>query len=204
MKNSTMVLAGVTLAFLAGGALAQEAPVKKLRAHGHAARNDVSAESGGYRPLTVGGPRRVARPVAAAAGAVGDVGAAVAAPFNTAAQVGGPVGVGLGIAGGAVGGAATLATAPLVGLLGGPVGISPNPAPPLPIKARFANTGAVANTIDEGFSQDVPVDKSGPIYMIDTTGTERTVSPFSLLAFPITGAASVITAPLRAASAPGV
>ncbi len=210
MKNSKLVMAGVALAFLSGGvgaAFAQGAPdsvtgvpSKKMPVHGHAARTDIKNEAG-YRPLTVGGPRPVA-PAAGPAEAVAGIGNGIAAPFNSAASVGGPVGFGFGVAGGAIGGATTIATAPLVGLFGGPVGISGDAAPPLPIKARYARTGAVASTVYEGYSQEVPVDKSGPIYMIDNAGNDRKVTPFSLFAFPLTGAASIITTPLRPAPVP--
>lgn len=185
MINRNVVLAGVAMAFLSSGvatAFAQDA-VPTYPTHKRYHRPGTEQ----YRPLTVG-PRQTSIP--SQAGPVGTgLGTAVAAPFNA---------VGVPVAGGIVGGAANIAVAPLNGLLGGQVGISPDPAPPLPIKARFANTGAVETSFDEGFSQDVPVDKTGPIYMIDTTGHERTVTPFTLAAFPVTAAASAITSPLRA------
>lgn len=186
MINRNVVMAGVAMAVLSSSvatAFAQgTSPTQKRYRR---------AGTEQYRPLTVG-PRQASVPsqAASAPAAIGTgLGTAVAAPFNA---------VGVPLAGGIVGGAANLAVAPLNGLFGGPVGISPDPAPPLPIKARFANTGAVETSFDEGFSQDVPVDKSGPIYQIDTTGHERTVTPFTLAAFPLTGAASAITSPLRA------
>ena len=190
MINRNVVMAGVAMAFLSSGvatAFAQNAVVPTYPTHKRYHRPGTEQ----YRPLTVG-PRQTSVPsqaTTAPAGIGTGLGTAVAAPFNA---------VGIPVAGGIVGGAANLAVAPLNGLFGGQVGISPDPAPPLPIKARFANTGAVETSFDEGFSQDVPVDKSGPIYQIDTTGHERTVTPFTLAAFPITGAASAITSPLRA------
>ena len=108
------------------------------------------------------------------------------------------LGVAGGVVGGTIGGVTSVVAAPLLGLSGGAVGISANPAPPLPIKARYANTGAVTTTFDEGFAQDVPVDRSGPIYMIDNTGHDRVVTPFSLVAFPALAATSIITTPFRA------
>lgn len=207
MKHSKIMLAGVAVAMMAGGAVtgfaqgapdaATGVPMKRMvKTHGHAARIQQTADEQGYRPLTVGAPPVVATP----ATAVGGIGDALASPFNSAAGVGGPIGAGFGIAGSTIGGATTLATAPLAGLFGGPVGISPTPASPLPIKARYANTGAVESTIAEGYTQDVPVDKSGPIYQIDPDAPSRKVTPFSLLAFPITGVTSAITTPLRPAT----
>jgi hypothetical protein len=203
MKHTKMLLATVALAFVSGGvasAFAQGAPDDAAMMRRKPAVKSRYHENAAYRPLTVG--RRAVRPAATAAAAVNGVGAAVAAPFNGVAAVGGPIGFGGAVVGGAVGGAATLATAPLGALLGGPVGISADPAPPLPIKARYARTGAVASTIDEGFSQDVPVDKSGPIYMIDTNGHNRVVTPFTLAAFPVAGAVSAATTPFRPAPVP--
>ncbi|WP_131113331.1 hypothetical protein [Lichenihabitans psoromatis] len=206
MKNSKLVMAGVALAFLSGGvasAFAQGAPddvsgvkSRKMHVHGQAARTNVKTEAG-YRPLTVGAPR-VAR-VPTPAESVNGLGAAVASPFNGIAAVGGPIGVGGSVIGGAIGGATSIATAPLGALLGAPVGISNDLAPPLPIKARYAHTGPVTTTLDDGYAQEVPVDRSGPIYMIDNGGKDRTVTPFTLLIFPVTGAVSALTSPLRPA-----
>ncbi len=208
MKHSKVLLAGVAVAMMTGGAVtafaqgapdtATGVPSKRMVVHGHAARIQKTADDQQYRPLTVGAPATA--PMAGPAAGIGGLGDALASPFNSAAGVGGPFGAGFGVAGSAIGGATSLATAPLSGLFGGPVGISSTPATPLPIKARYANTGAVESTIYEGYSQDVPVDKSGPIYQIDNGGNDRKVTPFSLIAFPITGLASAITTPLRPAT----
>ena len=195
MKNSKVVLASVAVAFLSGSvatASAQGAPdsvtgvpTKKMHVHGQAARTNIKTEAG-YRPLTVG-----PKPAPTAADAVTGVGTAIATPFATVP-----------VLGGAIGGATTLAASPLTGLFGGQPGISADRAPPLPIKARYANTGAVTTTLDDGYAQEVPVDRSGPIYMIDNGGKDRSVTPFSLVVFPITGATYAITQPLRAVTAP--
>ena len=126
------------------------------------------------------------------------LGDTLASPFNAVGAAGGPIiGTGAGILGAGIAGSTSLVTAPFAGLTGTAPGISGMPAPPLPIKARFANSGPVTSTYDEGFAQDVPVDKSGPIYMIDNTGHDRTVTPFSLLVYPISGATYALTSPLR-------
>lgn len=189
MINRNVVMAGVALTFIASGvatAFAQDAVVPTYPTHKRYHRPGTEQ----YRPLTVG-PKQTSIPsqaTAAPAGVGTGLGTAVAAPFNA---------VGIPAVGGIAGGTANLAIAPLNGLFGGSVGISADAAPPLPIKARFANTGAVETSFDEGFSQDVPVDKTGPIYMIDNTGHDRTVTPFTLAAFPLTAATSAITSPLR-------
>lgn len=202
MKSSNVLMAGVALAFLAGGigsAFAQaqstgpsdENPYNRKKvSHGHAARSDQQNNT--YRPLTVS-PTGVA-PVDAGVG-VADVG------LGAAGGILGGVGTGIGDigsgVGGAIGGAGSLVQAPFAGLSGGSVGISGSAVPPLPIKARYANSGAVADSVDEGFTKPVPVDKSGPIYMLDENATTRAVTPFSLLAFPLTGITSIISSPFR-------
>ena len=160
----------------------------------HGVHHATAGVKGTPHTLTVT-PRPVAAPVV---DPITGVTTALASPFNAVGAAGGPiVGTGFGVAGSAITGAGTIIGAPFAGLTGTAPGISGNAAPPLPIKARFAGTGPVASTFDEGFAQDVPVDKSGPIYMIDNTGHDRTVTPFSLLAFPISGATYAITSPLR-------
>ena len=177
MKSSNLLMAGVALAFLAGGvnsAFAQAQSVgptdqnpysRKKVSHGHAARSDIQNNT--YRPLTV-------------------------SPTGVA-----PVDAGVGVADAVLGGVGSLVTAPISGLGGGSVGISPDVAPPIPIKARYANTGPVADSIEEGYTKPIPVDKSGPIYMLDNDAKARTITPFSLFAFPLTGATSILTSPLR-------
>ena len=55
----------------------------------------------------------------------------------------------------------------------------------------------MADTVQEGYAQPVPVDKSGPIYMLDADAAARKVTPFSLIAYPLTGITSIISSPLR-------
>lgn len=197
MKNSKLVMTVAAFALLSGGvaaAFAQDA-VPEAAPHVH--------RPVGYRPLTVGrhtihpAAAVVAAPVAATAGVVGGLGNAIATPFNSLEAVGGPIGAVGGTVGGTVGGVVDLAVSPLGAIAGGPVGISNDAAPPLPIKARYAGTGAVANTVDEGYLQEVPVDKSGPIYMLDNGGHDRVVTPFTLAAAPVAGALSIATSPFR-------
>lgn len=194
MKNSKLVMTAAALAFLSGGiasAFAQDAaPAPVPRVH---------RQPAGYRPLTVGArhaPVTHEAPAPAEGFGTG-LGNAIATPFNGIAAVGGPIGTGGALAGGVVGGAVDVAVSPFAAIAGGPVGISNDAAPPLPIKARYAGTGAVANTIDEGYLQEVPVDKSGPIYMIDNGGHDRVVTPFTVAAAPVAATLSIATSPFR-------
>lgn len=194
MKKTSVMLVGVAVAVLAGSvgtAFAQMATptaepgvtVEMKRK----AQNSSNYGSGKakYRPLTVSRP---AQPGNEGSNSLGT-------PLG-ASLVGGAVGVGTGAVSGAVTGVGALISTPLAALGGGPVGISAMAAPPLPIKARYANTGKVFSSYDQGWAQDVPVDASGPIYQLNE-GSKRTVTPFSLIAFPIAGLASAVTTPFR-------
>ena len=192
MKKNQIALAGVAFAFVLGGAGAAFAqnvdPMQPGNAY-HKFKKPI------YRPLKVTPKPMAPAPVAAPGYALGN---ALATPFNAVGAVGGPIGIAGSVGAGAVSGATTLALSPLAGLTGGGVGISPVAAPPLPIVARYAGTGKVTTTYDEGYAQDVPVDSSGPIYKINYKESgERTVTPFSLLAFPVTGVTSAITTPFH-------
>lgn len=169
MKKMVLVMASLAAAMLVGEAGGASAQMMKKKMVVHSDYNKKGSAK--YRPLTV-----AAKPTPGVA--------------EEAAGVAG------GIVGGTLAGAGTLIQAPFAGLSGGGVGISPIAAPPLPIEARYARTGKVFASYDQGYSQDVPVDASGPIYKISDK-TIRTVTPFSLLAFPVTAATSAITAPLR-------
>lgn len=173
MKKIAIVMAGLAAALVVGevsSAFAQAESAASARRKIVVGHHTGSAK---YRPLTVTAP------------ATGPVEGAVGVAGSTA--------------GAAVAGVGGLIAAPFAGLGGGSVGISPVAAPPLPIKARYSNTGKVFSTYDEGYAQDVPVDATGPIYKIDDAAI-RTVTPFSLAAFPITAATSVISAPFRPAT----
>ena len=180
MKKISVVLAGVAVAVMAvsaGSASAQDAMSMKRKAQ--SSNNYSKKGSAKYRPLTVQAP--------------------ASAENSGPNSLGTPITGALGVVGSTVTGAASLAVSPLQALGGAPVGISPDPAPPLPIKARYAGTGKVVSSYDQGYAQDVPVDASGPIYKIDDKAM-RSVTPFTLAAFPVAGLASAITTPLRAAT----
>lgn len=95
-----------------------------------------------------------------------------------------------------VGFAGQLITTPLSGLSQafgyGPIG---GPAKPLPIVAKYAGVGPVTTTAPQGWAQDVPIAANGPIYKLEPVENAGTVSPFALIAAPITAAVSIASVP---------
>ncbi len=124
------------------------------------------------RPLTV--RRRVAAPVVAAAA----TGAAVAAP---------------------VAAASTIVSLPFQ-VLGGafPGGAGPRKGGVTAV--RYVNAGAETDKIDEGWAQPVPVDRSGPIYVVENG--DPTISPLVFIGAPIAAAGSIAQLPFRILGAP--
>lgn len=101
-----------------------------------------------------------------------------------------------------IGLAGTIVTAPLSGLSQafgyGPIGA---PAKPLPIAARYENAGPVTDSVNQGWAQPVPVSANGPIYKLNAVENSGSVSPFELIAAPITAATTLAAAPFNAAGA---
>jgi hypothetical protein len=121
----------------------------------------------------------------------------VAAPAPAPAP--GPVASPLGLITAPVGLAGNLITAPLGGLsqafgFGGIGGA----ARPLPIVARYADAGPVTDSISEGWAQPVPVSANGPVYKLEDVKNNGLVSPFNVIAAPITAATTVAAAPFNA------
>lgn len=135
----------------------------------------------GYRPLTV---------VRRAPG----VAPVVAAPVTVAAPVAG------GIIGGPVTAAGTLAGLPFR-VLGGvfPAG---GPRKGGVTNVRYENAGAEQNKIDEGFVTPVPVDRSGPIYVVENG--DPTLSPFSVIGAPIAATGTLVQTPFNILGAAGL
>jgi hypothetical protein len=98
--------------------------------------------------------------------------------------------------------AGQIATAPLNGLSQafgyGPIG---GPSRPLPIVARYAGVGPVTDSVNQGWAQPVPVSANGPIYKLEPAANNGGVSPFALIAAPITAATTLAAAPINAAGA---
>ena len=128
------------------------------------------------RPLTV---RRVGAPVVAAA---------PVAPAPLANPVSGAIGVGSAVVG--------LPFQVLGGIFpadGGPRkgGVTP---------VRYIGTGAKQAEIDEGWTAAVPVDRSGPIYVVENG--DPTVSPITFIGQPIRAIGTAAQIPFRIIGAP--
>lgn len=129
------------------------------------------------RPLTV---RRAGAPVVAAA--------PVAAPVVGANPVSGALGVGSAVVGlpfQVLGGIFPADTAPRKG------GVT---------NVRYVGTGAKQAEIDEGWTVPVPVDRSGPIYVV--ANGDPTISPLTYVGVPIRAIGTVAQTPFRVLGAP--
>ena len=65
---------------------------------------------------------------------------------------------------------------------------------------RYVNSGAETDKIDEGWAQPVPVDRSGPIYVVENG--DPTISPLVFIGAPIAAAGSIAQLPFRVLGAP--
>ncbi len=131
------------------------------------------------RPLTV---RRAGAPVAAAA----------AAPVVAAGVAANPVTGVLGVGSTVVG----LPFQVLGGIFPGDTG----PRKGGVTAVRYAGTGAKQADIDEGFVTPVPVDRSGPIFVVENG--DPTISPFTYVGVPIRAIGTVAQTPFRVIGAP--
>lgn len=118
------------------------------------------------RPLTV--RRRVAHPVVVAAPAP-----VVAGPVTAASTI---VGLPFQVLGGVF-----------------PAGSGPRKGGVTAV--RYVNAGAETDKIDEGWAQPVPVDKSGPIFVVENG--DPTISPLVFIGAPIQAAGSIAQLPFR-------
>ena len=125
------------------------------------------------RPLTV---RRSAAPAEVAATPVAP------APGPVAGVIGAPVGA-----------ASTVVGLPFQ-VLGGifPAG---GPRPGGVTDVRYVGAGAKQAEIDEGWTVPVPVDRSGPIFVV--ANGDPTVSPLSFIGYPIRAIGTVAQTPFK-------
>lgn len=65
---------------------------------------------------------------------------------------------------------------------------------------RYVGTGAKQAEIDEGFATPVPVDRSGPIFVVENG--DPTITPFSLIGAPIRAVGTIAQTPFRVIGAP--
>ena len=98
--------------------------------------------------------------------------------------------------------AGQIATAPLNGLSQafgfGAIG---GPSKPLPIVARYAGVGPTTDSVSQGWAQPVPLSANGPVYKLDAPANAGGISPFALIAAPITAATTIAAAPFNAVGA---
>ncbi len=148
----------------------------------------------GAQPNSLGGskphnPRMIRRPLT--------VRRAAAAPVVAAAPVAAPV-VGNPVTG-VLGVGSTVVGLPFQ-VLGG-VFPADNTARKGGVTAvRYVGTGAKQAEIDEGFAAPVPVDRSGPIFVVENG--DPTIAPFSLIGAPIRAIGTVAQTPFRVIGAP--
>lgn len=107
-----------------------------------------------------------------------------------------PVAAAAGLPFGAIG---TIVSAPFTAV-GGALGGYGGPRKGGVTAVRYAGTGAKEAEIDEGFAQAVPVDKAGPIYVVENG--DPTVSPLTFIGAPITATGALIQTPFRILQAP--
>ncbi len=129
------------------------------------------------RPLTV---RRAGAPVVAAAAPV--VAAPVANPITGALGVGSTV-VGLPFQ-----------------VLGGIFPANAGARKGGVTSVRYVGTGAKQAEIDEGWSMAVPVDRSGPIFVVENG--DPTVSPITFIGEPIRAVGTIAQVPFKVIGAP--
>ncbi|HEX4767106.1 MAG TPA: hypothetical protein VH414_12625 [Lichenihabitans sp.] len=102
-------------------------------------------------------------------------------------------------------GVVTGAASTLVGLpfqvLGG-IFPAPGPRKGGVTEVRYENAGAETAKIDEGFAQPVPVDKSGPIYVVENG--DPTISPLTFIGAPIRAAGTIAQTPFTILGATGL
>lgn len=60
---------------------------------------------------------------------------------------------------------------------------------------RYVGAGAETTKIDEGWAEAVPVDKSGPIFVVENG--DPTISPLTFVGAPIAAAGSIAQLPFR-------
>ena len=148
----------------------------------------------GAQPNSLGGskphnPRMIRRPLT--------VRRAAAAPVVAAAPVAAPV-VGNPVTG-VLGVGSTVVGLPFQ-VLGG-VFPADNTARKGGVTAvRYVGTGAKQAEIDEGFAAPVPVDRSGPIFVVENG--DPTISPFTYVGVPIRAIGTVAQTPFRVIGAP--
>ncbi len=65
---------------------------------------------------------------------------------------------------------------------------------------RYAYAGEEKDKIDEGFATPVPVDRSGPIYVVENG--DPTISPLTFIGAPISAVGTIVQVPFHILGAP--
>ena len=144
----------------------------------------------GSQPNSLGGskPHNVRRPLTVRRAAEAPVAAAAAAPAVVANPITGALGVG-----------STVVGLPFQ-VLGGIFPADAGPRKGGVTSVRYAGTGAKQADIDEGFVTPVPVDRSGPIFVVENG--DPTVSPFTFIGVPVRAFGTVAQTPFKVIGAP--
>ena len=88
-------------------------------------------------------------------------------------------------------------------LANGPEGMQPNPARTGGVTpVRYAGAGEKAAEVDEGWAMAVPVDHSGPIFVV--ANGDPTISPLSLIGQPLGAIGTFAQTPFKVIGATGL
>jgi hypothetical protein len=147
----------------------------------------------GMQPNTLSTkPRLARRPLTVRRAAAAPVVAAAAVPAAAAGVAANPITGALGVGSAVVG----LPFQVLGGIF--PAGGAPTKGGVTNV--RYAGTGAQQAAIDEGWTAPVPVDRSGPIYVVENG--DPTISPFSYAFIPVRAIGTIAQTPFKVIGAP--
>ncbi len=184
------------------GFMAMEAPAMAQTAGGDPAMDAGQSAGMTRRPLTVRRvirrPMRSGSEVTATNGLKGPHPGSVTA--RTAPQTTPDAGVGVAGTGPISGGVGTIVGLPFQAM--GGIFPAGGPRKGGVTSVMYANAGKEQAKIDEGWAEPVPVDFSGPIYVVENG--DPTVSPLSLIGAPISAIGQVAQSPFKIIGAAGL
>ncbi len=176
--STKVALAPVAASFALALAMAVSAPAS--------AQSQLTNGAEGEQPNTLAQKPhgvKMRRPLTVRRAAAAPVEAAAAVP----AAVGNPVSGALGVGSAVVG----LPFQVLGGIFPSDTGVRKGGV----TAVRYAGTGEKQAEIDEGWNQPVPVDHSGPIFVVENG--DPTVSPFTFVGRPIAAVGTLVQTPFR-------
>ena len=172
-------LAPVAASFALALAMAASAPAS--------AQSQLTNGAEGGQPDTLAqkphSMKPMRRPLTVRRAASAPVEAAAAAPAAVANPVSGALGVGSTVVG--------LPFQVLGGIFPSDTGVRKGGV----TAVRYAGTGEKAAEVDEGWTQPIPLDHSGPIYVVENG--DPTVSPFTFIGRPISAIGTLAQTPFR-------